>query len=298
MLFGELNKSELDKITTWQLPKDPSGTERVLRKGQASAHFHVGCMNWGHKEWLGKIYPAGTKEKDLLQHYSQHYDSIELTATNYKLYKADVLKQWAEKVNNPKFKFCPKAHRGMSFLRDTSMRQDVTSAFIANIMGFGQNLGPIFITHNENHRWDDQGEKDFFKYLETLPGDLAFFVEERSPGFFGDKKLMDRYYAKLRELKIGTIITDTAARRDVLHMQLTVPKAFIRFVGNSLHPSDFQRIDNWASRIKKWLDAGIDAVYFFVHMHNEGKSPDLTQYVVQQFNSKCNLNMPEVKFVK
>ena len=43
---------------------------------------------------------------------------------------------------------------------------------------------------------------------------------------------MDRYYTKLRELKIGTIITDAAARMDVLHMQLTIPKAFIRFVGN------------------------------------------------------------------
>jgi uncharacterized protein YecE (DUF72 family) len=298
MLFGELNKSELDKIKTWQLPKDPSGTETVLRKGKGSAHVHVGCMNWGHKEWLGKIYPQGAKEKDFLQHYGQHYGSIELTATNYKLYKADVLKEWAEKVNNPKFKFCPKAHRGMSFLRDSRTRQDLTTAFIANIMGFGQNLGPIFITHNERVKWQEQGENDFFKYLESLPRELTFFIEERWPGFFSNEKLMDRYYSKLRELKIGTIITDTAARRDVLHMQLTIPKAFIRFVGNSLHPSDFPRIDNWATRIKQWMEAGIEAVYFFIHMHNEGKSPELTQYAVTLFNKKCKLNIPEVRFVK
>ncbi len=298
MLFGELKKSELDKIKNWQLPKDPPGNETVLKRGRGSAQVLLGCANWGHSEWLGKIYPKGANEKDFLQHYGQHYDAIELTATNYKIYKADVLKEWAGKVNNPKFKFCAKAHRAMSFLRNTPTRQDVTTAFTANIMGFGQNLGPIFITHNENLKWDEQGEKDFFKYLGTLPRDLTLFIEERSPGFFGDKKLMDRYYAKLGELKIGTIITDAAARKDVLHMQLTIPKAFIRFVGNSLHASDFSRIDSWAARIKKWMDAGIETVYFFIHMHNEGKSPELSQYAVHQFNKKCKLNIPEVKFVE
>jgi hypothetical protein len=109
--------------------------------------------------------------------------------------------------------------------------------------------------------------------------------------------LKKRYYARLSELGIGTIITDAAGRRDVLHMRLTVPRAFIRFVGNSLHPSDFPRIDDWARRIKKWLDAGIDEIYFFMHMHDEGKSPELTQYVVQQFNKICKLGLKPVEFV-
>lgn len=108
---------------------------------------------------------------------------------------------------------------------------------------------------------------------------------------------MDSYYSKLRELKIGTIITDTAGRRDVLHMQLTIPKAFIRFVGNSLHPTDYPRIDSWGQRFKKWKDAGIEEIYFFMHMHDEGKSPELTQYVVKSFNKSAKMELPEVKFV-
>ena len=82
----------------------------------------------------------------------------------------------------------------------------------------------------------------------------------------------------------------------MLHMHLTIPKAFIRFVGNSLHPTDYPRIDHWAARFKKWLDAGIEEIYFFMHMHDEGLSPELTQYVVEQFNKKCGLDLPPVKF--
>lgn len=297
MLFGELNKAALNKMN-FKLPTDPAINKSVLKQGKTPLKIYLGCAKWGRPEWVGKIYPKGAKEKDFLKYYGQHYGSIELNATNYKIYPPSTLAEWAEKVNNPDFKFCPKAHRGMSFLKDSPTKLGVTKDFLRNIRAFGSNLGVIFITHDEKVKWDEQGEKEFFQYLESLPTDLTFFVEERWPGFFTDKRLMDRYYARLRELKIGSIITDTAGRQDVLHMQLTIPKAFIRFVGNSLHPSDYPRIDNWATRLKKWIDQGIEEIYFFMHMHDEGKSPELTQYVVKQFNKKCKLNIPEVKFVK
>ena len=75
-------------------------------------------------------------------------------------------------------------------------------------------------------------------------------------------------------------------------------KTFIRFVGNSLYPSDYPRIDNWAKRFKKWMDQGIEEIYFFMHTHDEGKSLELSQYVVKQFNKVCKLDLPPVEFVK
>jgi uncharacterized protein YecE (DUF72 family) len=297
MLFGEINRKLLNK-TDFTLPKDPAANKAILAKGKDHTKIHLGCAKWGRPEWVGKIYPKGTKEKDFLKYYGEHYESIELNATNYKVYSGEQLKSWADKIDNPSFKFCPKAHRSMCFLKNSEFRDRVTKEFLENVRAFGSKLGPVFFTHDEKVKWDAQGEKEFFAYLETLPHDITFFVEERWEGFFADKKLMERYYAKLRELKIGTIITDTAGRRDILHMQLTIPKAFIRFVGNSLHPTDFPRIDSWAARIKKWMDAGIEEIYFFMHMHDEGKSPELTQYVVESFNKKAKTKLPPVRFIK
>ena len=296
MLFGELKPADLKKVK-FELPADPPGNKAVLAKGKGKLKVYLGCAKWGRKEWIGKIYPKGAKEKDFLKYYAQHYGSIELNATHYKLYKGHQLEEWSARVENPGFKFCPKAHRGMSFLKHSPAKPGVTKDFLDNIRHFDNQLGPIFITHDEKVKWDAQSEKEFFEYLKTLPGDLVFFVEERWMGFYEDKKLQSRYYSKLKELGIGAIITDTAGRRDVLHMNLTIPKTFVRFVGNSLHPSDYPRIDHWAARFKKWIDAGIEEIYFFMHMHDEGKSPELTQYVVQQFNKKCKLDIPSVKFV-
>ena len=73
--------------------------------------------------------------------------------------------------------------------------------------------------------------------------------------------------------------------------------AFIRYVGNSLHPTDYTRIDDWVKRIKTWLENGLKELYFFMHMHDEAKSPEMTVYLVDQLNSICGLNLQRPKFV-
>jgi Protein of unknown function DUF72 len=98
-------------------------------------------------------------------------------------------------------------------------------------------------------------------------------------------------------LKIGAVITDTAGRRDYCHMHLTIPKTFVRFVGNSLHKTDFPRIDAWVKRVKYWLANGIQEIHFFVHMHDEATSPELTVYLAEKLNKACKLNLPVPKFI-
>ena len=79
-------------------------------------------------------------------------------------------------------------------------------------------------------------------------------------------------------------------------MRLTTPEAFIRFVGNSLHESDYKRIDNWVKRIKQWDESGLKECYFFMHMHDERYSPELSKYLIEALNKKCGTNIKVPKF--
>jgi hypothetical protein len=87
MDFGRVPENELNKID-FGLPPEPPMNKTVL-KGEKVKHpeVYIGCAKWGRKEWIGKIYPKGTKEANLLDEYVKHYNSIELNATHYKLYK-------------------------------------------------------------------------------------------------------------------------------------------------------------------------------------------------------------------
>lgn len=295
MEFGELPIEKLEKIQ-FKLPDDPPENSRVLKSVKPNHQtVYVGCAKWGRKEWIGKIYPPGVKEKDFLEEYAKHYNSIELNATSYKFPTPAQIAEWISKVQKPDFKFCPKAHQSLSFPKTSPDKQRKTEDFISNLRSFGDMLGPVFITVKNAFKQQDWPQ--FLDWLKTLPKDLSFFVELRDPNFFADAAFQKLFFDELYNVRIGSVITDTAGRPDVLHMNLTIPKTFIRFVGNSLHPSDYPRIDNWVNRIKQWLDQGIQEVYFFMHMHDEGKSPELSQYLISKLNEKCNLSLDEIKFV-
>ena len=296
MEFGELPLDKLEKIQ-FKLPQDPPGNAVVLKSAKAKKQLvYVGCAKWGRKEWIGKIYPKGIKEKDFLEEYARHYNSIELNASSYKFPTPAQVTGWSSKVHRDDFKFCPKAHQSLSFPKTSPNKPRQTADFVNNIRSFGKMLGPVFITIKSSFKEADLSE--FLSWLETLPKDVSFFVELRDPAFFSNDKFQKTFFDALRKVEVGAVITDTAGRPDVLHMQLTLPKTFIRFVGNSLHPTDYTRIDNWVTRIKKWLDGGIEEIYFFMHMHDEGKSPELSQYLVEQLNKKCKLNLDEIRFVE
>ncbi|MEO6218855.1 MAG: DUF72 domain-containing protein [Ginsengibacter sp.] len=289
MEFGRLPEMELDKIN-FSLPKEPPFNTNILPgKKTQQPKVYVGCAKWGRKEWVGKIYPKGTSEKDFLKLYVNHFNSIELNATGYKTPSPEQVKTWAEKVSEKDFLFCPKLVRFIVPNGNLSGQQESIKQFLESINGFGKNLGPVFLMLQEN--FSPIKLKLLLEFLNDFPKTNQLFIELRHPDWFSDTKSLKELITELAVQNVGLIITDTAGRRDVAHMNLTVPKTFIRFVGNSLHPTDYTRCDDWVKRIELWLSQGLEELYFFMHMHDEAKSPELSVYLIEQLNKVCNLNL-------
>ena len=294
MDFGRVPEKELNKIN-FKLPPDPAINATVLKGTPAKKpQVFLGCAKWGRKEWIGKIYPKGTKEAGFLDEYIKHYNSIELNATHYKLYNPADIRKWADKAKAQGFKFCPKVYQGISHFGNLAEKQFLTDTFLQGVTAFEDQLGPVFLQVSD--RFSPKRNEELMNYLDTLPKDVQFFLEVRHPDWFTPPH-RDQLFSALKKMKIGAVITDAAGRRDCCHMHVTLPKTFIRFVGNSLHETDYTRIDAWVQRIKKWLSAGMKEVYFFMHMHDEATSPELTVYLAQQLNKHCKLDLPVPQFV-
>ena len=296
MEFGRVPVNQLKKID-FSLPKEPEDNKNVL-SGKKNTHpsVYVGCAKWGRKEWVGKIYPGGTPEKKFLEQYVQHYNSIELNATTYKMPTPPQVKSWAEKAGGKEFIFCPKLVKYIVPNGNLDRELEFTNTYLKAVKEFGKHLGPNFLMLPETYA--PVKKEMLINYLESFPPASPLFVEFRHPGWFSDKKVLKEIFDELRRLKIGTVITDTAARRDCCHMHLTVPKSFVRFTGNSLHATDYTRCDAWVKRIKTWIDKGLEELYFFMHMHDEAKSPELTVYLVDKLNKECKLDIIRPTFVK
>lgn len=295
MEFGRVPEHELDRMD-FSLVADPASNKEILG-GQPvkNPKVYFGCAKWGRQEWVGKIYPPKTREKDFLKHYVEHYNSIELNATHYKIYGEAGIRKWAEQAKGKDFKFCPKMYQGVTHRGSLKGKDFITNEFFRGIVAFEEHLGPVFVQVSDT--FSPKRKDELFTYLASLPKDLQFFLEVRHPDWFAKEKEREDMFAFLRDHHIGAVITDTAGRRDCAHMRLSVPKAFIRYVGNSLHPSDYTRTDVWVERMKYWLDHGLQELYFFMHMHDEATSPELTVYLIDKMNAAGGLNLIKPKFI-
>ena len=298
MDFGKLPLEQLPEVDFRLLP-DSDFTSGVLN-GQTRAEemkIYVGCAKWGRKEWVGMIYPEKTKEARFLDEYVKHFNSIELNAVFYNMPKKEQIRSWKEKAAAVRddFKFCPKFTRGISHIRRLKNAEEDTSRYLESVYEFGDFLGPSFLQLADNF-----GPNNFDilqAYLRHLPEDLKLFVEVRHPQWFGDEAIRNEFFSMLKELNKGVVITDASGRRDCVHMQLTTPEAFIRFVGNGLHPTDYTRIDDWVERIASWEKQGLQSVYFFLHQHDEKDTPILGDYTVKKLNKVLGVQLATPTFV-
>jgi uncharacterized protein YecE (DUF72 family) len=298
MDFGKLPDNEFP-LVDFTLPADPTITTEVLKRAKkpAKPELYVGCAKWGRKEWVGMIYPPKTKEANFLAEYVKHFNSIELNAVFYNMPKKEQVNSWREKAEACRndFKFFPKFTQSISHMKRLKGAEEVTSQYLENISEFGDTLGPAFLQLSDNF-----GPKNFDilqVYLEHLPKDYDVFVEVRHKDWFADPQARKDLFEMMRHLKKGSIITDASGRRDCAHMELTTPDAFIRFVGNGLHPTDFSRIDEWVERLGAWTDQGLNKIYFFLHQHDEKDTPILADYTIRKINERLGTDLARPGFI-
>ena len=64
MEFGRIEADELNEAD-FSLLQEPDFNKKVLSgKPVDKPKVYLGCAKWGRIEWVGKIYPPKTKEKD------------------------------------------------------------------------------------------------------------------------------------------------------------------------------------------------------------------------------------------
>jgi uncharacterized protein YecE (DUF72 family) len=302
MEFGRVSPEEL-LLIDFTLPADTELTLSTLKaaKSDELIQVHVGCAKWGRKEWIGQIYPPKTKDANFLDEYVKHFDCIELNATFYNVYGPDTIAKWKTKAeSNPDFKFCPKFSQSISHIRRLKNADDITTTYYEGIMAFGEKLGPLFLQLSDNYT--PKSFPELKAYLETLPKDVPVFVELRHKEWFSVTENRDKVFKLLHELNIGAVITDASGRRDVIHMSLPTPHAFIRFVGctdtEGNYDLDKARLDMWVDRIKQWQQQGLKSVWFFMHQHDERFSPILSDYVTDKLNQALGTNLLRPKFIE
>ena len=268
------------------LPQDHPDTKKILGKQKSKKAFKisVGCAKWNRTD-LKNFYPKGTKDE--LVFYASQFNSIELNATFYGMPKKEQIAEWYNKTPDY-FKFFPKITNSISHYRRLINVKELTETYCNIVAGLGEKLGMVFLQMHDNFKTKDIDR--VIKFVQEFPAGIPLAMEVRNSAWFQDKQISNDLNQLLLKNKVTNIIVDSAGRRDLLHMRLTSPKAFIRFVGAN-HQSDYERLDQWIDRIVKWKSEGLKELYFFIHQNVELSSPLLATYFIEKLNEKAGLQL-------
>ncbi|HRH37496.1 MAG TPA: DUF72 domain-containing protein [Flavobacteriales bacterium] len=272
------------------LPPDHPETARVLGRGKrkGAPRIHVGCAKW-NKADLVNFYPKGTKDE--LAYYATQFNAIELNATFYRFFPPQQFTTWAKKVPDG-FLFFPKVTQDISHWKRLNEVTALVEGYAHAVRHLEDRLGAVFLQMHENFAPKDSAR--IAPFLQEWPKDIPLALEFRHTDWYNNATVANALYLQLEKHKVMNIITDTAGRRDLLHMRLTTPSVFVRYVGANDPKSDRTRLDEWVLRLKSWVELGIEDIHFFVHQNHELESPLLAADFIKKLNKalKMKLKVP------
>ena len=289
MKFGQVPDPEEIDFT---IPDDLSDTTKMLAKTKGGEmSIHIGRAKWNKTDLKG-FYPKGTKDE--LGYYSSQFNCIELNATFYRLFPTTTFEKWYSTTPDG-FKFFPKLEQSISHFRRLKDVEEIVDHNVSNMSHLQEKLGMPFLQLHNNFAPKDM--ERVVAFAENWKYDVPLAMEFRHTDWYNNPEISSELYELLEKHKITNVLVDTAGRRDLMHMRLTTPNAFIRWVGANHETSDRERLDEWVERIADWKEQGLTELNFFVHQNIEKESPLLSAYFIERLNKRIgtDLHVPQTQ---
>lgn len=229
-------------------------------------NLYVGTSGYSYKEWKGRFYPEDLPAKEMLRYYAEHFQTVEINNTFYRMPKAPMLEAWAAEVP-PDFKLVLKAPQRITHLQQLKNTDNSLFYFLDVVSTLNERLGPLLFQLPPFFQKDLPRLREFLDSLKNCPYRLAF--EFRHQSWFDDG-----VFELLREHHAALCIAE--AENDLeIPFQPTVDWGYLR-----LRRSDYGELElkRWLKRVREsgWHDAFV----FFKH-EDEAKGPELAKRFVE-----------------
>jgi uncharacterized protein YecE (DUF72 family) len=218
--------------------------------------IRFGTAGWEYPDWAGRVYPhPAPRGFDRLRHLARFFSTVEVNATFYRPFPADVAARWCERVADvPAFRFGAKVWRRLTHERDAAYgADDVTAARAAlDRLAAEGRLGAALLQFPWSFRRAPASEEWLRGVLRALEG-LPLVVEVRHASWDAPEVL-----AELAEAGAGIVNVDQPLFHASIRpgARVTSPVAYVRVHGR-----------NYREWFRK--GAGRDARYDYLYSRGE-----------------------------
>jgi uncharacterized protein YecE (DUF72 family) len=208
---------------------------------------YVGTSGYSYPEWRGRFYPERFPGAQMLPYYAEHYRTVELNNTFYRMPTGKTISGWDEDTPAG-FVFALKVPRRITHIARLRDVADPFRFLLDTVGALGPKLGPLLLQLPPNLRKDPDR---LGACLALVPPGVRLAVEFRHASW-----LEDEIYALLRERNTALCVADT--EEGTTPVVPTADFGYLRLRDRAYGPDE---LGTWAqtARRAEWRDA---FVYF------------------------------------
>jgi uncharacterized protein YecE (DUF72 family) len=244
------------------------------------ARVLIGTSGYSYDDWVGPVYPPGTRKGDFLSLYAREFPVVELNFSYYAQPAARTLARMAETVPDG-FLFTLKAHRSMTHEIGETWEKDIETfrKGIAPLSESGK-LACVLLQFPYSFAYTPESRARLASLTERLSG-LPLAVEFRKSDWMNEKTIEG-----LRERGIALVSVDEPDLPRLLRPteSVTSDLAYVRFHGRNAenwwtgdntsrydYLYDGQELGEWVERVRTILRRARILLVFF-NNHARGRA--------------------------
>jgi uncharacterized protein YecE (DUF72 family) len=217
----------------------------------------LGTSGYSYKHWKGVFYHVGLPQTRWLEFYCQHFDTVELNVTFYRLPARKTFEGWYKKTPAD-FVFAAKGSRFITHIKRLQDCRQPLRMYKENAAGLGEKLACILWQLPPNLQYKSDRLAEFCRLLRAEYGKKRHVFEFRHESW-----LQEDCYDILASHGFALCIPLAPDYPRV--EQVTAPFSYIRFhsgevLGNSCYTDE--ELTQWASKIRAWLEERDIYIYF------------------------------------
>ncbi len=227
-----------------------------MKKGK----LYIGTSGWNYNHWRRRFYPQDLPQSKWLEFYQQHFDTVEINFSFYRLPDRKTFVKWYEGTKD-NFSFAVKASRFFTHMKKMFNPAKNLVRFLENASGLSDKLAVILFQLPPYWTKNLDRLKELVEYMKTqtiVPG-VRYTLEVRN-----DTWLSEDVFSILREYNVALTFADWPEL--IVTEPETADFIYIRRHGvQALYAAPYSRKDliEDAKRIKTFLEKGKDVFVYF-----------------------------------
>ncbi len=220
-----------------------------------SGNIHIGTSGWHYVHWKGPFYPETIPAKDMLSYYADHFNTVEINSSFYKLPQKSTLELWKKTVSSD-FVFALKGSRYITHMKKLKDPSNGVPPLLDAAVVLKEKRGPLLFQLPP--RWRINSER-LDTFLQFLPGGFRYAFEFRDPSWFSDDvyQILSKRGAAFCIYHLAGQLSPREVTADFIYVRLHGP------AGAYQGQYDIKTLTGWAKAFSIWQSQGKEIFCYF-----------------------------------